>query len=1584
MALKSVPGSTNRLIDVNGDGLVDFLRTNDTEDADGVTLNNNGDAPRVYLNTGNGWEFNPDHYQLPVYYRPPTNDYHFMALKEFTQLADVNGDGLPDFVRTDDGEHATGVITNLNGDGPRVYLNTGNGWKFDPDLYQWPAFYKPATNNYEWRALKTSNQLIDINGDNLLDFVRTSAGEDADGLILNNNGDGSRVYINTGKGWEFNPDLYQLPSYYRPSTSDYYFMQLSYYSKFADINNDGLQDFIKTTSEFDSDGLILNNLNDGARVYQNVGETADYLSAVIFPEGGEAHFDYQLEIINGRNPSSPYYSQNVSVLKDIVIDDGLGNLATSTYKYKDGEYFYHNDPFKQFTGFSKVEKTDALGNLTKSYFHQGNASATSTGEYDDHISKMGKMYRTEQYDANGNLFSKTINKWDHFDTLTAAGATSTFVKLVDTVEFAYDGDSDHREKAESYAYDNTNGNLSQKISWGEVNGNNDGTFSDTGSDKTTTSMTYATSSTTSVLPSSFLPSRELVVDQYGAVVRDTKSYYDNLSFGLIDKGNLTKQEMLKSGSSYIDVEKIYNSYGLVTQEKDPRDKATSYSYDPFNLYPATTTNPIGQTTNTLYDYSSGKPKQITDANGWVFQIIYDGLGRIIEEKQPDTVSPATLVTKSSYVYEDDTFPTSVMKTDYLNGLSTSSSTVDSYKYFDGLGRVIQERRRAEDSNTYSVKDTQYGLTGQKSRESLPYFSTGSARTNATGTNSLWNNFTYDALGRIKTIANSVGTITNTYDDWKLTVTDANGKSKDLYKDARGNLVQVDEHNSGDTYSTYYEWNPLGNLTKITDALGNVRNFTYDKLGRRLTAEDLHYSGDGNFSTWTYTYDDAGNTTSVVDGKGQTVNHTYDDINRALTEDFTGEKGTEITYGYDICSNGKGKICFATSTDALAGRTVVSYTYDALGRTSSEAKNIAGTTYQTNNEYDRLGNQTLVTTPDGAQIKYEYNSGGMVEKIARKGAGAGSFVNVVEDFDYSPEGKIVYQNNHNETATTNTYDASHLYRLTDKFTDGPAWGITNVLQDLHYTYDNVGNITQLSDTSETNNSKTIVYTYDDLSRLTMASSTAVGDGPAYKETYTYNAIGNILTKSDLGTYLYSGATSTTLFTNPHAVTSVNGTAYTYDRNGNTTQAGTATSSWNYRNQMISMKVGATTTTYVYDHTGDRVKYTNKLSTIVYPNKLYNIEIPVGTSTMATTTESHIFLGDTMIATVEKVGTTTEAIHYIHTDHLSGANISTDKDGLVTEITDFYPYGDQRLNKSYNGNFKEQRKFTGHEYDEDTGLNYMGARYQNGNIGRFMSEDPAFLKFDPNTSEGKMMLMDPQHQNSYSYARNNPLVYTDPDGEFAQIIAGVAIGAAVGGVIGGTVSAISGNSFWSGAKYGAISGATAGLVISTAGMGAAALGLTSSEAIIGGSAVGNALGNVAARAADGQSTTPGDVGMDLVTGGAAGILNVGYLKTQGVIGKNGNYIPTMSAKDLPAEAKALLGEYNSNGWSKAQSGPTGDPHTWQNHAGELPSRATIFDAQYSTGRSRGLERFANTGNNVYYSNTHYGQVPRGSNPFFKLKK
>jgi RHS repeat-associated protein len=149
-----------------------------------------------------------------------------------------------------------------------------------------------------------------------------------------------------------------------------------------------------------------------------------------------------------------------------------------------------------------------------------------------------------------------------------------------------------------------------------------------------------------------------------------------------------------------------------------------------------------------------------------------------------------------------------------------------------------------------------------------------------------------------------------------------------------------------------------------------------------------------------------------------------------------------------------------------------------------------------------------------------------------------------------------------------------------------------------------------------------------------------------------------------------------------------------------------------------------------------------------------------------------------------GTTTTYI--VHPDHLGGTNVVSDNDGDLAQTVDYYPYGSLRIN-TRNTNLDEKRKFTGHEYDSEVGLNYMMARYQEPARGQFLSQDPAHLFVGDNRFKDKFgreleaHLSNPQHLNSYSYAGNNSIVLIDENGELV-----IAYSYSMQGIVGGGIT------------------------------------------------------------------------------------------------------------------------------------------------------------------------------------------------------
>ena len=104
-------------------------------------------------------------------------------------------------------------------------------------------------------------------------------------------------------------------------------------------------------------------------------------------------------------------------------------------------------------------------------------------------------------------------------------------------------------------------------------------------------------------------------------------------------------------------------------------------------------------------------------------------------------------------------------------------------------------------------------------------------------------------------------------------------------------------------------------------------------------------------------------------------------------------------------------------------------------------------------------------------------------------------------------------------------------------------------------------------------------------------------------------------------------------------------------------------------------------------------------------------------------------------------------YFHTDHLGSVRLVTDPNSVVLANAKFLPFGEEVPQTGGSGN---SRRFTGHERDTETGLDYMFARYFDPTRNRFHASDPL------------MDLSLTTALNRYSYVRNSPTNLTDPFG------------------------------------------------------------------------------------------------------------------------------------------------------------------------------------------------------------------------------
>jgi RHS repeat-associated protein len=120
--------------------------------------------------------------------------------------------------------------------------------------------------------------------------------------------------------------------------------------------------------------------------------------------------------------------------------------------------------------------------------------------------------------------------------------------------------------------------------------------------------------------------------------------------------------------------------------------------------------------------------------------------------------------------------------------------------------------------------------------------------------------------------------------------------------------------------------------------------------------------------------------------------------------------------------------------------------------------------------------------------------------------------------------------------------------------------------------------------------------------------------------------------------------------------------------------------------------------------------------------------------------------------------TQVIEYYHTDALGSVRAVTKQvngQWHVVARHDFMPFGEEVAPPTPP---QEKRLFTGKERDNETGMDYFGARYVRGSSGRFTTVDPLMV-IEEN-------LIDPQKWNRYAYVTNNPQRYVDPDGRYGM--------------------------------------------------------------------------------------------------------------------------------------------------------------------------------------------------------------------------
>lgn len=433
----------------------------------------------------------------------------------------------------------------------------------------------------------------------------------------------------------------------------------------------------------------------------------------------------------------------------------------------------------------------------------------------------------------------------------------------------------------------------------------------------------------------------------------------------------------------------------------------------------------------------------------------------------------------------------------------------------------------------------------------------------------------------------------------------------------------------------------------------------------------------------------------------------------------------------------------------------------------------------------------------------------------------------------------------------------------------SYSINNQYRQLAYTYNDRGFIQSRAD-AKVNQSE--AYTYDNLDRL--VSYTVNGTTAA---SYTYGNTGNILTNSKVGTYSYGNS-------KPHAVTGIQGD---YTCPISTSQCDVT---YNLRNKPASIAENGYSITFDYNAAGMR-RYTRyyqgnamKKATARISD-VYEMETATGLNRKL----DYIYAEGQIVAVHVKNGMT-DSLYYVMTDHLGSWNKVMDKDKNIVQQTHFDPWGNRMSYTAWNTpqtqtSFTFRRGYTGHEHYDRFKIINANARLYDPVIGRFFSPDP-FIQAPDFT----------QNYNRYSYCLNNPVMFSDENGEWVHI----AVGALVGGIVNLATNWNNCQGFW---EYAAAFGVGAGSGAIAAATGGASLGIQLGVAA-GTAALSSGVNSIIAQT---NGNFKGEVDWNKVCqssviGGAAGIASFGASQAASSIFKGDIVIGDsfrISGKSIPGQ-------------------------------------------------------------------------------------
>ncbi len=1158
---------------------------------------------------------------------------------------------------------------------------------------------------------------------------------------------------------------------------------------------------------------------------------------------------YAREAEESRNPWDTALPFSLQVVSDIIEQDELtGSTRHRYFVYRDGNF---DGEQRRFTGFGQAE-TIEVGDATipsrrtMTIFEQGLGLPSNQAAVLARRPIRLEIYGLDGSSVEADPFRIEESEWQVETVATALdGRPILHGRLVRSVIREFEREATSHVRITQLRY-NSFGNITEKLEqFGE------------GADVQTirTQINYAINEARWLLDRQ---SEVIRTNQAGDLLGLQRFYYDGPDFeglpaGQVEKGNVThneelvltsaialdaygvdqpdwsalgyKEMSLPDGSTGWGVDAVrrrFDSRGNLIATRNPLGHEAQIDYDAEGIYPVATRNALNQETQLLYDPIAEYPTSMRDPNGSVVITRFDALGRTVAQICPGDTKEFPSVTLE---YLDTTLPLGVISRSRV--IAGEAETITQASYYDGEGRLLQQRTQVPGGKISVVPTPGYNARGYEQTRPIPFLSEGGLEFSAEGDGSLGAlEFQYDAMSRvIRAIAADGGIARAVYklgESDQFSVDDTDDSPENIARghfntptteqyDIRGRLIAVIERDASSEQITRYTYDDNDNLTSITDPRGFVvAQYINDFNGRKLVVEHV------DAGTHRALYDASGQRVRRISPRNQTVETSYDSTGRVTDVAIDGSVVEHFTY-----DTGRGSNLIMRLAQVEDASGITDFSYDSRGRITSRSISVDGETYEFQYEYDAANRFTTVRYPHGEAVQYEYDTSMLVQ-----------IPGVIDNIEYAPLGQVKCISFANGVVQEYEHDPVSL-RVNMMAVRLP--GELDSVVSRAYEYDRIGNPLRITN----QNAEIQTYAYDAFNRLTVTNGAA--DGQPFTEAFAYDAAGNF-TRND-------GFHSGTLITTPgtNQITGVNSdgadeTLFTYNLEGQITSAPGRTFTFDARGRLTSAQTDAGLRldfSYTYDGRRARTLQTVDGETQTTLHLQPDYEIYNGEPTL------HVGINGQRIASLKSGGRR----RYYHADYRGDVLAVTNEAGMTVTITSYRPFGAVHRRTGEDS----ELGFLGVEVEAAIGLIQLGTRWYDPKLGRFISPDH-FLLFEP-----ERVLKSPQALNLYVYVVNNPMVLTDLTGQTpdwwhwlvggliiaalvaATIIVGIftggagfafgillfaSIGSVLGGGLGVSTAIARGGDPAKGFLFGVIAGGAAGALGYAAGAGMAALVGTSS--------------------------------------------------------------------------------------------------------------------------------------------------------------